>query len=49
MCKQLITLNFDNTLTLPVKNYKVKLYVTFNNHAVERYNDKDAVAVDVNR
>ena len=33
-----LTLTFDNTLTLPVKNYKVKLFVTFNNHAVEKYN-----------
>jgi hypothetical protein len=32
-----LTLTFDNTLTLPVKNYKVKLFVTFNNNAVERY------------
>jgi hypothetical protein len=32
-----LELTFDNTLTLPVKNYKVKLYVTFNNNAVEKY------------
>jgi hypothetical protein len=31
-----LTLKFDNTLTLPVKNYKVKLFITFNNNAVEK-------------